>query len=307
MEFVSERFLHTTAFCWTASWLTLLVGCQSTHRVQVDRHGSPQFKNVRMVYAVDGAMRDIPTAQVAQRGGSRREIRVSQATSAAPAETSHTTSVSQFDGWQQATLKIEFPHPDGSAERARATLILSDTPQARMPIRLTSGSNSRTLAGQKSLSTRDTTEKGLNRVTEGRDETAATASRDVEGRRDDEVWTLDLPAAQIELLLVDLTRGGFFDSHYAAHSGTHLSVRIDDGHSEKPWTPEPKLDALAQRVREEGKLARFGESDRASPGSKPIAKAAPTAKASGFAAPWTDWFARPRDTAISSVAKAPRR
>lgn len=66
--------------------------------------------------------------------------------------------------------------------------------------------------------------------------------------------TLDFPKQQLDLLLVDLARSGFFDDQSRPDGGVQLTVAIDRGHGAKAWTREARLDDLADRVYHEGEV-----------------------------------------------------
>ena len=62
----------------------------------------------------------------------------------------------------------------------------------------------------------------------------------------------DFPKEQLDLLILELARGGFFDDQKRPEDRTHLSVRIDRGKAAKAWTAEPRLDDFIDRVFHEG-------------------------------------------------------
>jgi hypothetical protein len=134
--------------------------------------------------------------------------------------------------WSAAMLAVEYPHPQAREGHARATLRLSPTQAA-----------------------------------DGTDPSAAVATHDprVEtsdtAERQEEIWVLDLPREQLDLLLVDLARSGFFEDQTRPAGGAKLAVRLDAGREAKAWDPEPRLDDLAERVYSEGWIHAFSTPD----------------------------------------------
>jgi hypothetical protein len=146
-------------------------------------------------------------------------------------------------GWATATLAIQYPHPDGSTDKAQATLRLSSQNPAKAAPAQTR------LFGFDLLAARS--------LTPPADSPEAVASGAPPASPDDEIWVLDFPKQQLDLLLVDLAGNGFFAAQMRNDPGTHLDVQIDRGRTEKAWTPEPRLDHFVARVYREGRLGGF--------------------------------------------------
>jgi hypothetical protein len=73
-------------------------------------------------------------------------------------------------------------------------------------------------------------------------------------RPDDEVWSLDIPRAELETVLASLTRNGYFRSEQLPAVATQLTI-VKDGHTTaRPWAFEPHLDQIIVRVYREGWL-----------------------------------------------------
>lgn len=66
------------------------------------------------------------------------------------------------------------------------------------------------------------------------------------------VYELELPAAELSLVLDDLDAAGAFDVQERPEGGARLAVGPSDEAALKEWTPEPRLDDLAERVLREG-------------------------------------------------------
>jgi hypothetical protein len=118
-------------------------------------------------------------------------------------------------GWTTAQLSIDYPHPDGDGSRARAVLRLSN---------------------------QEVHTEGIAVVDEDSQQPAEAH----------EIWILDFPKQQLDLLLTDLNGSGFFQKQIRRSAGTFLDVRLDRGRTQKTWTPEPRLDYFVARVYCEG-------------------------------------------------------
>jgi len=129
-----------------------------------------------------------------------------------------------------ATLKIAYPHPEDKPQLARATLRVSEMPK-QGPTR--------------SIVTRLRSSISWLPGSQMPTKEIQTA--------DDEVWVLDFPREQLDLMLVDLAQSGFFEDQ-SRHEGTvWLSIAIDRGSMSKTWSAEARLDDFVQRVQREGR------------------------------------------------------
>ena len=203
--------------------VSVLAGCRLPTPLSASKSGTPQYERANIVYALDGAQRSLPLT-----GSEIKPIVFdgdSQAPGAVPAPE-----------WGEATLSIQYPHPDGTADTARATLRLSaesrlDSPSAVAQARRWLGWNSATETAE-GVGTPDAKKPG----------------------RDDEIWVLDLPKQQLDLLLTELQGNGFFQAQTRAESGTKLDVQLNWGRVQKEWSAEPRLDHFMARVYREGRL-----------------------------------------------------
>lgn len=75
----------------------------------------------------------------------------------------------------------------------------------------------------------------------------------VDGRRSSEVYQLDLSAAELSLIMDDLNTSGFFGGQERLDGGATVTVAEGETVVTKAWTPEPRLDDLAERVYREGR------------------------------------------------------
>lgn len=207
-----------------------LPGCRSTgSQVHLSETGNPQYQRIHLEYDVDGSARDIPLE------------------GAGLAQVGYEHPAGGDLNWTVAELSIDYPHPEGKAGMARATLRLSNRPKElpAPPV----------LEEKKSLTTR------IKEIPEWFSRSEAAPVEPVIPAKpaalDDEIWVLDFPQYQLDLLVLDLSRGGFFEAQQRNQPGTRLDVSIDAGRTEKSWTPEPRLDAFVNRVHEEGRLSGF--------------------------------------------------
>ncbi len=200
---------------------SLVVGCRVPSSMSASKSGTPQYERANIVYELDGAQRPLPLTST--------EIKP-VAFDADP------ETPPPAPEWAEATLSIQYPHPDGTADTARATLRLSaehrhDSPSAVAQARRWLGWNPQS------------------EPVDGSTSTAAKAPR-----RDDEIWVLDIPKQQLDLLLTELQGNGFFQAQTRAESGTKLDVQLNWGRVQKEWSAEPRLDHFMTRVYREGRL-----------------------------------------------------
>src|SRR5262249_34883231 len=69
-----------------------------------------------------------------------------------------------------------------------------------------------------------------------------------------EVWTLDLPQPELEILVASLRTDGFFTQENATTATTTLSLWLDGNKTSKNWRQVRDLDDLIARVRTDGRL-----------------------------------------------------
>lgn len=213
----------------------LLAGCRIPPRLGVTDTGSPRYDRAMVVYELNGTQRPLPL--------SADEISPAGFEGRSPFEEPVPSA------WASARLAIQYPHPDGDTEMARATLRLSSRPfEPADPMAEAQGK----VFGLDLLSTRSF-------GTPENDTTIADASGTYP---DDEIWVLDFPKQQLDLLLVDLAHGGFFEDQLRSASDARIDVQIDRGRTRKSWTSEPRLDHFVARVYREGRLGGFVSSSR---------------------------------------------
>ena len=209
-----------------------LAGCQLPSRLAAGKSGAPQYDRANIIYELDGTQRPLPL------NGSE----IKPVAFEGDAETAPTAAE-----WAGATLSIQYPHPDGTADTARATLRLSAEPR---PDSLTAVGQARRWLGWNRSAAASANSESCGSLTKS---------------RDDEIWVLDIPKPQLDLLLTELQGNGFFQAQTRAESGTKLDVQLNWGRVQKEWSAEPRLDHFISRVYREGRLgglvARDSEPD----------------------------------------------
>ena len=214
----SSRFLTA---CFLLAVTT--VGCQLPNRIKLSKSGSPQYERANIVYRLDGGLRPLPLSDA-----DIQPVSFEDAVAARP----HETPVASE--WSTATLSVQFPHPDGIQDAARATLRLSAVPAGESGFAISQASRWLGRAQSSLPSLHGDPEK--------------------QPQRDDEIWVLDLPKQELDLLVADLQKSGYFQAQTRAESGTKLDVQLDYGRVTKEWSAEPRLDQFISRVYTEGQL-----------------------------------------------------
>ena len=222
----------------------VFAGCRLGHRVATTATGAPRYNRINVVYDLNASFRDLPLE-----GGLQP---VSYSTVSSPSVSCSTADQdTSLHRWKGARLSITYPHPDGSHEMAQATLRLSShaARQSKPP------------RGEKQKPAWTHELQDPAEVFSTADDSHPATIRALH----DEVWVLDFPKAELDLLVADLARAGFFESQVREDHGTHLDVQIDWGRTTKTWTPEPRLDEFVNRVHGHGRLSGFVAADTGHP------------------------------------------
>lgn len=140
------------------------------------------------------------------------------------------------DGRRQR-LMIRAPHPDGRRDWAQVSLVIESL-----------------LAEEKAGVDKHGPARGWRKWTR-QIESRLPGIRWGEGV--DEAWVCDVPASEIEALVVRLERSGYFDESNAASAGGSLAVEIDGQLTRRVWPGSPELESLIRQVREKGQLASY--------------------------------------------------
>ncbi|MEX0716534.1 MAG: hypothetical protein WD066_08105 [Planctomycetaceae bacterium] len=196
---------------WTALLAVvppLLAGCSFPHKLRVTEWGAPLYSRVSLVYEVNAGRGALAPRFVAPPPGEIMSF---------PREPGSPT--------ESAVLRLEYPHPCGDAGLAHVSVRMS-----RLSIE-----DRQRLAKQGNP---------LVRLVSTTDERV----RDDEHDPFAEIYELAISKQELDLLLVDVARGGYFDPNLRADGGTWLSVEIDGGVARKKWLPEPRLDDIITRL-----------------------------------------------------------
>lgn len=228
----------------------VLAGCTRRHTVEKTRTGAPEYEELRLVYELrDGY------GALGSRG-----LQPVQLVSGTEGEAARTAD----HLWGTATLRVEYPHPDARPGWARATLRLS--PDERSIARASRATEAPSAERPTGL-----TGRVRNLLPWGAEEAGGemvapdpfiehTPPTEPNQQTADEIWVLDIRREQLDLLLVELARSGYFEDQTRPVGGAHVSVRIDSGMEEKLWDPDPRLDDLAERVYTQGWIRGFAKS-----------------------------------------------
>jgi hypothetical protein len=72
-----------------------------------------------------------------------------------------------------------------------------------------------------------------------------------------EAWSLDVPRSELENVIGRLSQTGYFRLAGNPNPGVNVTCRIDGRAMDKQWGHVPELDALMERVRNEGHLVSY--------------------------------------------------
>lgn len=214
-----------------------ILGCQWASRNHGVRHDSEMFEELHVQYRI----RSSTQQAVAQ--SSHRVHTV------ANHEVVHSPKVRTESDDCELLLRVDFPHPDCAAGHARASVRLSHRPQT---VTVTGWSDRiadqwRSLTGAGSL------------------------DRDGMIQRNDEVWVLDIPRGEIDDLIARLGQEGLFETAYDSCGEAEIELELDRSYLSRHCPPSRGLDSLIHRVRSEGWINGFIESQPAVTGrNRPI-------------------------------------
>jgi hypothetical protein len=137
----------------------------------------------------------------------------------------HAAPVPEFT---QSTLRIEYPHPHGREGHALATAVFEASP--------------------------DDAPSGISALW-----SKVTGSSDDEEPESGnawfrETWTLDVPRWQLDRVLGELEKSGFFRRSKTLGAKVEVSTQIDGVRFSKPFTSVAELDSLILSIRSRGRL-----------------------------------------------------
>lgn len=200
-------------------------GCSSsgTRQIQIESAAAVKpYQAVTINYRVDAGRSGLPM-QLARTQGQQVSFQE--------------TPSSVYPNRSIGTLSIQYPHPDGRTDYALAELIIENDPTSpdAAPV-----------------------DKGWF----GWLGTVRRAARDnLPGiKLDDgvrEAWAMDLPRSELDRVLARLSATGYFSPTVMAPQGVKLATKIDGASVKKTWMLVPELDAVAGRIRAQGRLVSY--------------------------------------------------
>lgn len=231
----------------------LLTGCRFAHKVGVNERGAPVYDQMSLTYELEQPLA-LPIESPIQTVSAERPDAPPEDEPVFSSQTAGARAARSFpvdDSWSAVRLHIQYPHPEHRPDFARVTLRLKRAAAAESET--AAGPPSAAESGDDS-SWPERLKSQLTRLSVKPDDEAAPA-------RDDEIWALDISKAELDQVLIELARSGFFDKQNRPHATARISVDLDRGHEAKAWTTEAGLEALMRRVLREGWLAGLVETD----------------------------------------------
>ncbi len=231
--------------CLAIIFIGNISGCRTAHRVGMTETGAPQYDKLSINYELRNSSGALALKEFSQDTNTEEDSVILQAGANVDQHQSDKTD------WSRANLQIQYPHPNGSSELVRATLRLSKgTEPLQQPE--TSWKESWTEKLEGGWET-------LKSPFSDEEETALHQKKSSD--TDDEIWVYDFPKSQLDLMLTDLARSGFFENQTRPNGTASLSVSINRGHVSKDWSPEPRLDDIILLVYQEGWLGGFAKNE----------------------------------------------
>lgn len=150
--------------------------------------------------------------------------------------------------WSQARIQIIYPHPDGSVDKGLAKLVVT----RHSPVNPNNSKKNRT-------GMRERLSRAMLRVSGASPELAQQVSDTKADTNtiDEEIWQLDLPKDELDILLSELSQRGFFNQQERPRGEATVSISVDQGELSKRWTSEPRLEDLMKQIYDEGELSAF--------------------------------------------------
>lgn len=149
--------------------------------------------------------------------------------------------------WSQARIQIVYPHPDGSVDKGLARLVVT----RKSPF------NQETLSRSERL--KNNVAKFALKASGASEEFVELKTNSKSGgvQSDEEIWQLDLPKEELDILISELSHRGFFEKQERPRGDALVTIKLDEGALSKRWTTEPRLEGLMLQVYNEGELTAF--------------------------------------------------
>lgn len=210
---------------WMLAVLVLAAGCEAIQprTVRIDSTIG-MYQMAKLTYRIDAGKLSEPV-NVANITG--KQVSYEQKPSGPYADTS------------VARLAIEYPHPGGKPGYALAEVIIA----ARKPPATTQAAKKSTWRRLADDMHEMLTQNGLPGV------------KMADGIY--EAWSLDLPRADLDGVIGQLSQAGYFHLAGNPTPGVNVSCKIDGQQCDKQWGHVSALDELVERVRHEGQLLSY--------------------------------------------------
>lgn len=235
--------------CWAMLGCLLLTGCQQSRlmglRAPLGEENLPAYSAIVLNYETTD-FRSLASRLHPANVGENLTSRIQQTSGAEGAKEENSSLSGE---WSQARIQIVYPHPDGSTDKGLARLVVTRKSM------LSEQSASRSGKFKKQLT------KYMLKATGTSEElaefTTGANAKVVAKQADEEIWQLDVPKDELDILISDLSQRGFFEKQERPRGDALVTIKLDEGALSKRWTTEPRLEGLMMQVYNEGELAAF--------------------------------------------------
>ncbi len=209
----------------------MICGCAIPYQVKITQNGSPKYDKVDIQY---------------QTHSSRDAFKPPEADQVELVDYK-TDGKNEKDPtqWTKSNLLIQYPHPEGKKGIALATLSMTQASFNSLHEEL----NEEFQQGLKRSKDNDSSKTKSHNSHSSKGNSSTSIK--------EEIWKWELPKEQLDLLILELSKSGFFDNQSRPIGETYLSIQIDKGNLAKKWTQEPRLEDFIKRIYENGSLDSF--------------------------------------------------
>ena len=152
-----------------------------------------------------------------------------------------------------ATVSIEYPHPEAPPGYARAWIVLASHSRPK-PLQAVQPAAPAAKPVQSGWHYEGSWAKSPGAAAAA-PAPAAVVEKDPPDTQ--EVWVLDLPKADLDLMMEILRRQNYFVGSTGIDGGTEITAKLNGRELKKPWGQVPELGVLGLRVRMEGQLISY--------------------------------------------------
>lgn len=216
----------------TSLMLTLLMvtGCATSSITALQSTAPGGYESLEMTYEVEGH-------------SNRLGARLAKARSK-PDETLDPSLNNEFT---HTRISIQYPHPEKGPQQAEVKLLVSRHAPETMPKGWV-------------YQLRETVAQAANRPMRMAGLSSQFGSSEAE-IDEQEVWTMDLPKSELDLLVSDLSESGFFSDQLRPKGAVALTCKTDGKVVSKRWSSESRLEEFINRTYTQGTLAGFERTD----------------------------------------------